>query len=294
MPDFIIVGAMKCATSTLHEQLARQRGIFMTSPKEPCFFSDDEVWQRGVEWYASLFNQARPDDLCGESSTHYTKLPTYPLTIERMKAHLPSHIKFLYIMRHPIDRLISQHIHEWTQRVVSGPIDQAIDEFPELIDYSRYAMQLEPYFDAFGQASVLPMFFDRLSSHPQQELERVCQFIGRGGPARWDESIEEQNVSSQRMRQNPLRDAIVNFPGLKTIRRNLVPQAVRDRIKQLWMMKGRPQLSPANLKRLTNIFDEDLQILGRWLGLELSCASFKHVAPSVEPRWRTSLRAAVP
>ena len=44
LPDFLIVGAMKCGTSTLQAQLALQDGIFMTTPKEPNFFSDDAVF----------------------------------------------------------------------------------------------------------------------------------------------------------------------------------------------------------------------------------------------------------
>ena len=32
-PDFIIIGAMKSATTTLHEQLARQPGIFIAQPQ---------------------------------------------------------------------------------------------------------------------------------------------------------------------------------------------------------------------------------------------------------------------
>ncbi len=78
LPDFIIIGAMKSATTTLHGLLASQPGVFMSTPKEPCFFSDDEVWARGVGWYASLFEAAPAGALLGESSTHYTKLPTYP------------------------------------------------------------------------------------------------------------------------------------------------------------------------------------------------------------------------
>ena len=57
VPDFIIIGAMKCMTSTLHEQLAAQPGIQMSMPKEPCYFSDDAVYARGPEWYASLFDE---------------------------------------------------------------------------------------------------------------------------------------------------------------------------------------------------------------------------------------------
>ena len=89
MPDFIVMGAMKSATSTLHEQLSEQEGFFMTEEKEPNFFSNDEIYAKGLEWYASLFANAAPGDLCGESSTHYTKLPTYPHTVARMRAALP-------------------------------------------------------------------------------------------------------------------------------------------------------------------------------------------------------------
>src|SRR5580704_13557650 len=103
-PDFIVIGAMKSATTTLHEQLARQPGIFMSRPKEPNFFSDDEVYERGLPWYLSIFQGAGESALCGESSTHYTKLPAHPRTVERMARALPR-VRVVYVMRHPIDRL---------------------------------------------------------------------------------------------------------------------------------------------------------------------------------------------
>ena len=89
-PDFIVIGAMKSATTTLHEQLARQPGFFMSRPKEPNFFSDDAMYARGWGWYSSLFRPAREADLRGESSTHYTKLPDYPRTVDRMVRDLPA------------------------------------------------------------------------------------------------------------------------------------------------------------------------------------------------------------
>ena len=46
-PDFILVGAMKSATTTLHEQLARQPGVCMSTLKEPNFFSDDAIYGHG-------------------------------------------------------------------------------------------------------------------------------------------------------------------------------------------------------------------------------------------------------
>ncbi len=101
LPNFLIIGAMKCATSSLHEQLALQDGIFMTELKEPNFFSNDEEYTKGMSWYLSHFQDAQTEDLAGESSTHYTKLPTYPETITRIQEHLPN-AKFIYVIRHPI------------------------------------------------------------------------------------------------------------------------------------------------------------------------------------------------
>lgn len=286
-PKFIIIGAMKCATSSLYQQLVAQPGIFMTTPKEPNFFSNDEIYAQGLEWYWSLFESAEPGALCGEASTHYTKLPTYPETLDRLATEL-SDVKFIYMMRHPLQRLISHYIHEWTQRVISVDINTAVDEHWELIAYSQYSMQIEPYLQRFGPENVLPIFFEQFCAAPEQELQRVCEFIGYPGVPQWQE-IERDNVSSQRMRKNALRDLIVNAPGLSTIRKRLIPQSVRDRVKSLWQMQKRPELSAANETRLKAIFDEDLQQLGQWLGLELTCDTFKSaakVSPQGWPGWQ--------
>src|SRR6516164_6558874 len=95
-PDFIVIGAMKSATTTLHEQLARQPGLFLSRPKEPNFFSDDDVYALGLGWYAGLFHDAPPVVLCGESSTHYTKRPTLPHAVARIARHLPR-VRLVYV-----------------------------------------------------------------------------------------------------------------------------------------------------------------------------------------------------
>lgn len=283
-PRFVIIGAAKCATSTLYQQLVAQPGIFMCTPKEPNFFSNDEEYARGIDWYWNLFEPAAPGDLCGEASTHYTKLPTYPHTVERLKEHLPD-ARLIYMMRHPIDRLVSQYIHEWTELVVSEDIDTALDRRPELIAYSRYSMQLQPFFDAFGSDRVLPVFFDRFCQAPQEELARVCAFIGYEGEPVWQADRERDNVSKDRMRKSAWRDLLVNAPVLSTLRRTLVPQGVRDWIKGFWRMKERPQLSPESEARLRETFDADLAVLGSWLGMDLNCENFKAVARDRPAVW---------
>lgn len=284
-PDFIIIGAMKCATSTLHDQLAAQPGVFMSDPKEPCYFSDDEIHARGVGWYTNLFTAAAPSDICGESSTHYTKQPTHPDTVQRMADELPEHARFIYIMRHPVDRLVSQYMHEWTQRTIGVSLDDAVDQYPMLMNYSRYAMQLEPYLEAFGRDRILPVFFERLTKSPQTALTEVGCFIGLSAAPVWQHDLHQRNASADRLRASPWRDAVANFPGVTTLRRTLVPQRLRDWVKSWWTMSARPTLSPDTRRWLEDRFDQDLQQLGEWLGLNLSCATFAEVAATTQPRW---------
>ncbi|WP_428387961.1 sulfotransferase family protein [Mucisphaera sp.] len=276
LPDFVIIGAMKCGTSSLHEQLAAQPGFFMSDPKEPNFFSDDTNYERGFDWYRGLFAGAGADALVGESSTHYTKLPTYPATVARLKERLPD-VRLVYVMRHPISRLVSQYIHEWTEGATSDPIDVAVRRLPRIVDYSRYAMQLTPYFEAYGTDRVLPVFLERMHRDPQEELTRVARFLGYGGEVRWRTDLGEQNVSAERLRVSAWRDALTDQPVLAWLRRHLVPQGVRDRIKSLWQMKRRPELSAETEAELAADLDRDLATLGDWLGLKLTCATYKDV-----------------
>jgi len=284
LPDFIIIGAMKSATSTLQEQLARQPGIFMSEPKEPNFFSDDQQYAMGIGWYGELFKPAPAGNLLGEASTHYTKLPTYPRTLKRLQEHLPN-AKFIYVMRHPVDRLISHYIHEWSNGVYRCSIDNAVELYPELIAYGQYAMQLEPYFEIYGRDVVLPVFFDRLVHDSQAELERVCQFIGYEGEARWREDQNPSNVSSERIRRFPLYSLLIESDILTWLRRELLPVRLRDAVKSRLTMRQRPVLSAGNLTMLNDVFNQDLVQLGKWLGVELNCTNFKAATTEQSLDW---------
>ncbi len=286
MPDFVIIGAMKCATSTLHDQLARVHGVSMSEPKEPNFFSDELNWAKELDWYSSLFESMPEGDLKGESSTHYTKLPTYPLCVSRMREHIP-HTKLIYVMRDPVERIVSQYIHEWSQRVISDdcPIDDAIEQYPMLIDYSRYAMQLRPYLEHWGPGRILPVFFERLMSDPQPEFERVGRFLGLESGMQWV-SDEAQNVSSQRQRRGPVLNAVLGNRVLQILRRTLMPESVRAKFRSRWTMKQRPVLSEQSIALLHERLDPDMKELGTWLGRDLDCARYREVITrEASPEW---------
>jgi hypothetical protein len=274
LPDFVIIGAMKCGTSTLHAQLAAQPQFFMSEPKEPNFFSDDAIYAKGEDWYRGLFRNAPEGALKGESSTHYTKLPTYPDTIKRLAALIPD-AKFIYVMRDPLDRLVSHYIHEWTQGVITCPIDKAIEKHPELVAYSRYAYQLQPWIARFGAGRILPVVFEQMTAAPDAELKRIAAFLGAQGEVAWKSDLEAQNVSSERIRKFPGYRLLVDNPVSTLLRRALIPRRLRDRVKSNLQMRERPQLSAELTAALAEIFDKDIAMLGPLTGAALTRASFR-------------------
>jgi hypothetical protein len=256
LPDFLLIGAMKCGTSTLAAQLGAQPGLFMTTPKEPNFFSDDAVFALGRGWYEGLFAAAEPGDLKGEASTHYTKLPTYPETLTRMRAVLQSP-RLVYMIRDPVDRAVSHYIHEWTEGRMSADPVSAFEQHPELIDYGRYAMQIAPFVAAYGAQAILITSLERLKADPGGELGRVCSHIGMTTPPVWRPDLGARNVSAERIRKLPLHGLLVANPVARTLRRALVPRALRARIRQARAYGARPELPDGLRMRLAAIFAED-------------------------------------
>lgn len=258
-PDYLIIGAMKCGTSTLAAQLGAQPGLFMTSPKEPAFFADDAVWSRGGDWYDALFAPSKPGDLRGEASTQYTKLPTYPETVARLRVAADRagvRPKLIYMLRDPLERLVSHYIHEWSQGVISAPIEAALDLHPELQAYSCYGAQLAPWVEAFGPEAILIANMAELRRDPQGLLDRVGAHLSRDGLI-WEEELARMNVSAERVRRFPLHGLVFANPLATWVRRRFVPQALRDRIKRARQMQDRPVLSQERRTALLRQFAAD-------------------------------------
>jgi hypothetical protein len=246
LPDFVIIGAMKCATSTLQAQLAHQPGVFMSTPKEPNYFSNDEIFAQGQDWYAGLFAAAAPGDLKGEASTHYTKLPTYPQTLARMQAALPAP-KLVYMIRNPVTRAVSHYIHEWTEGRLGADAGTAFRQTPELAAYGCYGMQIAPFVAAYGADRILLTSLEQIKADPDAAFAGIAGFLGLPAGAAWVHDLPAQNVSAARMRRLPLQGLLIDNPVATGLRRALVPKSLRNWVRVRRTMADRPAI-PADLQ----------------------------------------------
>jgi len=152
-----VIGAMKSATTTLARATVSAARHFMSRPKEPNFFSDDAAYAHGWGSYSSLFQAPSP----GSSAVSRVRItPSFRRFRERSNGWAkPCRNQLIYLMRHPIDRLVSQYVHELTAGRIQLNLSGRSKQHPELIDYSRYAMQLEPFLAAYGSRACYQFSF---------------------------------------------------------------------------------------------------------------------------------------
>src|SRR5689334_9595383 len=98
LPNVIVIGGLKCGTTSLHHYLNLHPEIEMSRPKELNFFVEELNWDLGPDWYAAHFNASAP--VRGETSPHYTARPRYDGVAERMRATLDD-ARLIYMVRDP-------------------------------------------------------------------------------------------------------------------------------------------------------------------------------------------------
>jgi hypothetical protein len=74
LPNLIIIGAMKCATTSLHYYLNLHPEILMSEEKQLDFFISELNWNKGIEWYESNFTDKAK--IYGETSPIFLAVNT--------------------------------------------------------------------------------------------------------------------------------------------------------------------------------------------------------------------------
>jgi Sulfotransferase family len=162
LPNFIIIGAMKSATTSLYSWLRDQPDVFVAHPKETNFFSREGQWGRGVKWYEAQFVEALPAQLKGEASVDYSSPAGSRVAAQRMFSVVP-HAKLVYVIRHPIDRMRSHYRHEVQRGRERRSLLEALEE-PDnpYVGNSQYHRCLLPYIERFPRDQICVVRFDDL------------------------------------------------------------------------------------------------------------------------------------
>lgn len=144
----------------------------MPPAKDIYFF--DRHYDRGLDWYLEFFRDAPSTARAIGELSHDYLFST--VAAERIDQHLPE-VRLLTCLRDPVDRSFSHYLYLVRSGLTQQPFEQALEQFPELINNSRYATHLEPYLERFGKARVQVLFFDDLKTDARAFAREVFTFL---------------------------------------------------------------------------------------------------------------------
>lgn len=196
VPDFFIVGAMKCGTTTLHHALAQHADIFIPDAEifffdiddyiqHPIFFPyEDGQWgdqdyvadfDRNLGWYRQFFEAAEPGQVIGEDSTTYLASPKAPARI----AALNPDARILIMLRDPADRAYSAYWHLLRYGRAEHSFEHTLLLNPEsLLSRSDYLPQLQRYYELFPAEQIRVVLFEEYVANPAAVLTDILGFLG--------------------------------------------------------------------------------------------------------------------
>jgi len=213
-PNFFIIGAPKCGTTSLASWLSSHPRVFMSPNKEPHYFSTD--FNHGdigsLDQYEALFNNSLDSDLAiGEASTEYLLSENAVPEIE--KTYPGS--RYVVMVRNPVEMAFSLYNYEkmggrepiktfeeaWRKSPArrKGELVSRWCSDPKWLDYQKVAslgQQLKRLLNQIHESRVLVLFLDDIKNDPRKEYLKVLEFLGLDDDAQM--SFEPENIARSR------------------------------------------------------------------------------------------------
>ncbi|MEM1430864.1 MAG: sulfotransferase [Pseudomonadota bacterium] len=203
-PDFIIGGAPKCGTTSLHLLLDAHPDVWVARNEVYFHDADDPIahgdflrldgrdlsWRDPSDpafaaWYAERFRGAPDDALIGEDTTTYLMSDVAP---HRIAAN--GHVRVIFMLRDPVQRAFSQYWHLLRSGRTHLPLEEALSAERSILLGSTYAPHLSRFFDLLGPERVHVVLFEDFQTRQQAVMDGVTGFLGLppmdvGGMGTW-------------------------------------------------------------------------------------------------------------
>ncbi|MGB1206899.1 MAG: sulfotransferase family protein [Chitinophagales bacterium] len=307
MPDFLVVGAAKSGTSSLHYYLQAHPQIFMPkSVKETLFFFlvnrpnhiDRQQHPHAVDNlkdYIALFEEATDEQVLGEATPHY--LGYADECISNIKAQYPNYerVKIIIVLRNPVEKVISQY-KMLRDRLGVEPLSLSdalaaeeerrknpkyVSSF-NYVESSRYAHQVKAYLDNFPNTKIF--FYDDLKAKPRQFLTNILDFleVDSGFVPQNLEQVYNQAALKPKSKvahflKKNVYEPILQSSFLKATLNMFVSEqklqtmknSFKQKFEQQFLQKAETKIEEETVEELKAIFREDILLLEKYLNKDL-------------------------
>ena len=273
LPTFILGGAQKSGTTTLHHLLSSHPEVFMPrTPQELHFFDFEEDFAKGLNWYSRFFEDADNAFAVGQTSPQYLFLPAVP---QRIRDCIPG-ARLIFILRDPIDRAHSHYWHQVRKGRETLTFEEAIEteeartsqSFENLCRFSYtargfYARQVSRFRRFFDEDQILLVRTEDLRKDAGAVLDKCYDHIGVSALGS-DVATRARGIARNQART----------PRIQCIQRWASP--MRGKARRMVKLIDRfnlrdvryPNMSPETRDRLRELFEDDVSDLRSRYGVD--------------------------
>jgi hypothetical protein len=282
LPNFLIIGAQKAATTFLARRLEEHPNVYLAAQKEIHYFNH-KFEKESLDWYEAHFSDWSGQQVTGEATPGYLNHPDAPA---RIKSTLPGDVKFIASLRHPVDRAYSAFWHYMIRgRIAEGTDFQTFfmgsDEFG-LRSRGYYFSHLNNYFGCFPRQNFLVLIYEQdLKRNSETALQTCLEFLevdpdlapqvagraanqGRDMKKYQSQALALRRAVVKKTRQLPngVRAPVMGF-GKRVLDQVLLKRLPKqDEYEPLAEAVRRELLEPymPEIKSLENLLDRDLSV----------------------------------
>jgi hypothetical protein len=297
VPNFFIVGAPRCASTSMYAYLRQHPDVFMPDNKEPRFHCTDldsgseldgRFFMRDEAEYLGLFEAAGAAKRIGEGCIFNLYSTVAAESIRRMSPEA----RILILLREPVEQMYS--FHAVRRRNASEDLDfaAALDaeadrragrRLPKLARnlkmyqyraVASYTDQVARYFDVFGRDRVLLLIYEELRLDPRAALLRTLDFL------EVDPAVEVDLTPANPHRENavPGLARLLRDPRVEGRARSLLPRGLHHTAgnARRWLTAAnmrpvtRAPLDPELRSTLEREFAPEVARLGQLVGRDLA------------------------
>ncbi|HUN23441.1 MAG TPA: sulfotransferase domain-containing protein [Anaerolineales bacterium] len=190
-PDFLLLGVLKCGTTTLNEQFKKHPDLANPFSKE-LFYWGESMCGYGLEWYRAAFLRKKP----GASFHTYECTPNYfanPIAIEQISTYMPQK-KFIVMLRNPATRARSSYYffkkHGWVKATsfdemvtletsfLQNDLSMITSYHVQHLHHGLYDYWIQKWLEKIAKEQFLFIKFEQFISEPQKELKKISGFLG--------------------------------------------------------------------------------------------------------------------
>jgi hypothetical protein len=282
-PNFLCVGVQKAGTTSLYNILIQHPDIYLPyNKKEVHFFDNDDIYFKGKDWYLkTYFNKVKTESAIGEITPGYSFYEQVP---KRIVEVLGPEVKFILILRHPVDRALSQYNMMRSRNLEKREFFEALKQEFECIsslehkierNYSYlergyYSKQIENYLQYFNKKQLLILSFEKeIIKNIEPTIIKIENFLNLSHCSNINYKIHSNKSNVQNRYLIP-----ENIIGILKVFADKLPKKVQNRLQGIVKKESISlgiKLTPEQRKELfIKYYNDEFNLINKLTGNKFS------------------------